>query len=132
MSSLDVTYLIDDDRIFTHLLSKQMQITNFSDTVKIFHDGDEALEYIRPIANQPDILPSVILLDINMPILDGWQFLDEFIKFDLKKRITIYIVSSSIDDADRRKAASYSAVSNFYVKPITKEHLIDMIKELQD
>lgn len=129
MQKLDVTYLIDDDRIFTHLLSKQMKMTDFSDTILVFNDGDEALEFLKPIANNPINLPSVILLDINMPVLDGWQFLDEFIKFDIKKRITIYIVSSSIDDADRTKAASYKEVANFYVKPITKDDLVRMLKD---
>lgn len=130
MEKLDVAYLIDDDQIFTRLLSKQMRLIDFCDDLKIFNDGDEALEFIRPITDHEATLPSVILLDINMPVLDGWQFLDEFIKFDIKKRITIYIVSSSIDDADRMKAASYREVSNFYVKPITKDDLIGMLQRV--
>lgn len=75
-------------------------------------------------------LPSVILLDLNMPILDGWQFLDEFTKFKPAKKITIYIVSSSIDQNDHQKAANYSGVSKFYVKPITKQHLTTMLEDL--
>lgn len=109
-----------------------MKTTAFSDTVVVFNDGDESLEFLRPIANHPNHLPSVILLDINMPILDGWQFLDEFIKFEIQKQITIYIVSSSIDDADRTKAASYKEVANFYVKPISKEDLVKMLNDAQN
>jgi CheY-like chemotaxis protein len=64
-----------------------------------------------------------------MPVLDGWQFLDEFTKFNITKKVTVYIVSSSIDQADQIKAASYKDVSNFYVKPVTNEQLVEMLKE---
>lgn len=127
MEKLDVTYLIDDDQIFTYLLSKQMKMIDFCDTIMVFNDGDEALGFLKAHADTPINLPSVILLDINMPVMDGWQFLDEFAKFDLQKRVTIYIVSSSIDDADRAKAASYKEVANFYVKPISKDDLIAIL-----
>ncbi|RYZ37362.1 MAG: response regulator [Sphingobacteriales bacterium] len=129
MKKLDITCLIDDDQMFTYLVSKQMRLIDFCGTVLIFNDGDEALKYLRPIVENPETLPSVILLDINMPVLDGWQFLDEFCKFKIAKKITVYIVSSSIDQADQLKAASYKEVSNFYVKPIIKEHLVEMLKE---
>jgi CheY-like chemotaxis protein len=131
MKKLDIACLIDDDQMFTYLLSKQMRLVDFCDTVLIFNDGQEALKYLRPIIETPETLPSVILLDINMPVLDGWQFLDEFSKFNIRKKITVYIVSSSIDQADQIKAGSYKEVSNFYVKPITKAHLINMLDEIK-
>ncbi|MEO3405500.1 response regulator [Mucilaginibacter sp. CAU 1740] len=130
MKKLDIACLIDDDTMYTYLLSKQMRLIDFCDSILVFNDGDEALRYLRPIIETPETLPSVILLDINMPVLDGWQFLDEFTKFKIGKEITVYIVSSSIDQADHVKAASYKEVSNFYVKPITNDHLLEMLKEI--
>jgi CheY-like chemotaxis protein len=66
-----------------------------------------------------------------MPILDGWQFMDEFITLSplIPKRIVVYIVSSSIDDRDIRKAKSYEQVSDFIVKPITTAMFRKMVEE---
>ncbi|MES2457917.1 MAG: response regulator [Bacteroidota bacterium] len=127
MKKLDIACIIDDDQVFTYLMSRQMKLVDFCDTILVFNDGDEALKYLRPIIETPETLPSLILLDINMPILDGWQFLDEFSKFKIEKKITVYIVSSSVDQADHLKAGNYPKVSNFYIKPITKEHLLKML-----
>ena len=130
MEKIDIACLIDDDQMYTYLLSKQMRLINFCDSIIVFNDGDEALRYLRPIIETPATLPSVILLDINMPVLDGWQFLDEFTKFNIAKKITIYIVSSSIDKNDHIKASSYKEITNFYVKPITNDDLYKMLKEI--
>ena len=132
MKKIDIACLIDDDRMFTYLMSKQMKIIDFCEGILIFNDGLDALKYLKPIIESPEALPSVILLDLNMPVLDGWQFLDEFTKFTPAKKITIYIVSSSIDQNDHLKAARYGAVSKFYVKPITKQHLTSMLEDLAE
>lgn len=131
MKKFDIACIIDDDNIFTYILSKQMRLIDFCDSVLIFDNGNEAIKYLKPIIETPDTLPSVILLDINMPVMDGWQFLDEFKKFKIEKKVTIYIVSSSIDDADQIKANTYKEVSNFYVKPITKDNLINILSEIE-
>ena len=70
-------------------------------------------------------IPDVIFLDLNMPIMDGWEFLDEFLKIprSLKKRITLYVVSSSIDPRDINRAKSISLVEDYLIKPITYEEL---------
>ncbi|WP_276089436.1 response regulator [Pedobacter sp. JY14-1] len=131
MEQLDVACIIDDDKIFTYLLSKQMQLINFSKTTLIFPNGLEALKYLKPILESPESLPSVILLDLNMPVLDGWQFLDQFVLLKPKKKITVYIVSSSIDAADHERAKKYEAISQFYIKPVTQAHLTEMLMHLK-
>ena len=65
----------------------------------------------------------MILLDLNMPILDGWQFLDEFIHLPLKKEISIFIVTSSIDPSDIEMAKNYKMVKSYIMKPITAQKL---------
>lgn len=130
MKQLDVACIIDDDKMFTYLLSKQMSVVNFCRSILIFENGLEALKYLKPILESPDNLPSVILLDLNMPVLDGWQFLDEFVKFSPSKEITVYILSSSIDIADHEKALQYKSVSNFYIKPVTQEYLLEILHDL--
>ncbi len=130
MKQLDIACIIDDDKMFTYILSKQMQLINFCRTTLIFPNGLDALKYLRPILELPDILPSVILLDLNMPVLDGWQFLDEFVQLKPSKRITVYIVSSSIDSVDHEKALAYKDVSSFYIKPVTQEDLLEILDEV--
>jgi CheY-like chemotaxis protein len=71
----------------------------------------------------PDSLPDLILLDLNMPIMDGWQFLEEFSRSQPAKKIALYVVSSSIDPVEHRRAASYHVVSNFFIKPLMREDL---------
>ena len=130
MRQLDIACIIDDDELFTYVLSKQMQVLNFCKKILVFPNGLEALNFLRPIMNTPDALPSVIFLDLNMPVLDGWQFLDEFQRLQPAKKIVINIVSSSIDAADHGKALTYRQVANFYIKPIAQEHLLQAWKEL--
>lgn len=108
-----------------------MKEIDFCKDLLVFHNGLEAINYIKPVLESAESLPDVILLDLNMPVMDGWQFLDEFVKLKLSKKITLYIVSSSIDEADHEKALSYEAVSHFYIKPISKENLIGMLEEIQ-
>jgi CheY-like chemotaxis protein len=73
--------------------------------------------------DKPSSLPDVILLDLNMPILDGWQFLDEFVKLPIKKEIAIFIVTSSIDPSDIEMVKKYDIVKSYIMKPITAQKL---------
>lgn len=130
MNKPDIACIIDDDKMFTYILSKQMKLVEFSGSLLVFHNGLEALKYLEPVLESPEALPDVILLDLNMPVMDGWQFLDEFTRFDIQKKITVYIVSSSISQADHVKAASYKEVSRFYVKPIVMKDLVDMVNNM--
>jgi len=127
MSQIDVACIIDDDELFTYVLAKQMKVMEFCKTILVFRNGLEALNYLRPALESPEALPSVILLDLNMPVLDGWQFLDEFVRLRPGKKISIYIISSSIDAADHEKALAYKEVANFYIKPITRENLLEIL-----
>ena len=80
------------------------------------------------LKNEPETLPEVILLDLSMPVMDGWQFLDEFTKVKIEKKITIYIVSSSIDPMDYERAKSYNDIQNYIIKPVQTEDLKSILK----
>lgn len=130
MKPLDIACIVDDDKVYTYVLSRKMSLMNFCKSTLIFGNGLEALKYLKPILQSPEALPSLILLDLNMPVLDGWQFLDEFVKLTPAKKITVYIVSSSIDEADHQRAAEYESVSDFIIKPITEANLHDILNEV--
>ena len=130
MKHIDTTCLIDDDRIFIFAAKRILKATNFCNNFTIYNNGAEAIIGLKAIIKSGKNIPDLILLDLNMPIMDGWQFLDEFIKVENSKKITLYIVSSSIDPADSEKAKQYEQITDFIVKPITKDALTDIVNTI--
>ncbi len=119
-------FVVDDDKIFHFIIKKLLLNNNINVIPNFFENGLQAIEGIKNKINKGENPPDLILLDINMPILDGWQFLEEFkaLKDKLSKDIVIYIVSSSDNVTDKNKAKSYQAeVKNYYLKPMTADDL---------
>lgn len=119
---VELACIIDDDKIYVNLVKKIIEIKKLSNNLLIFKNGKEALDHFKLIlenANE-EILPDIIFLDINMPIMDGWEFLNEFVKIKniFDKKITLYIVSSSIDPRDLERAKSFNLVTDYLIKPI--------------
>ncbi|MBP6759142.1 MAG: response regulator [Flavobacterium sp.] len=132
MTPLKQLTLVDDDDVFVFLTTRLLEKHKLVDLIKIFDNGYDALVFIKENLGNIEALPDIILLDLSMPIMDGWQFLDEYVKINPKigKKITIYICSSSISPDDVVRAKAINAVSDFIIKPMTKEKLIEMIKNL--
>lgn len=121
--------IIDDDPILIMVCSRLMNITGFSQTVTSSRDGKEGFEQLKQaLDSAPETLPDLILLDINMPVMNGWDFLDLYagIEARLPKKICIVMLSSTVDQADYDRANSYAQVCGFYSKPLTKENLPDI------
>ena len=128
MRKVDIACIIDDDPIFVFGTKKIMKLANFCNGFMVFHNGEEALDHLKPIIeSNNDSLPDVILLDLNMPVMDGWEFLDEFVKIPCEKEITIYIVTSSIDPMDMDRAKDYDNISNYLIKPISAQKLQEIL-----
>ena len=132
MKKIDLACIIDDDPIFIFSAKKLMELADFCKGFIVFHNGKEALNHLNTIISSNEELPDVILLDLNMPVMDGWEFLEEFIKIKSEKAITIYIVSSSIDPGDINKAKSYHNVNNYIVKPVTIDSLKSVLQNHQN
>jgi CheY-like chemotaxis protein len=114
--------LIDDDDVFQLTSSRMLRAINPELNINQFANGAEALTFFSENINNPDLLPDIILLDINMPYVDGWMFLQDFekMKVNLAKQPTIFMVSSSIDPTDINKAKENEQVEDYLIKPITK------------
>ena len=132
MTTLKTLTIVDDDDIFVFLTTKIIEQTNLVDLIKVFGNGLDAINFLKENKNNVDALPDIILLDLNMPIMNGWQFLEEYNKLNptIGKKITIYICSSSISPDDITRAKTISEVSDYIIKPITEDKLIDLIKKL--
>jgi CheY-like chemotaxis protein len=119
---VELACIIDDDKIYVNLVKKIIEIKKLSKNLLIFKNGREALDHFKLILENAteDVLPDIIFLDINMPVMDGWEFLNEFIKIknNFEKKITLYVVSSSIDPRDLERAKSFNLVTDYLIKPI--------------
>jgi CheY-like chemotaxis protein len=125
--------LIDDDNIYQFTARTILESTGLTKEIRSFYNGSEAIKFFSNKENQQsDTLPDVIFLDINMPIMNGWEFLDEYHKLqsELPKHITLYVVSSSIDDHDMQRSKSYTEVSDFIVKPVSRIKYKELIESL--
>lgn len=127
-------FIVDDDKLFTHIAQKIVDNTRLVEEVNVYDNGQEAYEYLRAHRNDPNQLPDVILLDLSMPILDGWGFLDRFnsLKLSRDKRIEVYVCSSSISPEDISKARALSVVSDYILKPLTRHKFTQLIEEFAE
>jgi len=129
MEKIDLACIIDDDPIFVFGAKRIMEMAHFCEDFLVYSNGREALDKLKVMIEAGEKIPDIILLDINMPILDGWGFLDEFTQIPIEKKITIYIITSSIDPADTQKVKYYEDVSNYIIMPITAEKLKKILSE---
>ncbi|MFD0793499.1 response regulator [Mucilaginibacter litoreus] len=132
MKKISIACVVDDDEIYTFSVKRIIAKADIAEKTIFFHNGQVALDFLIANMQHTQDLPDLILLDLNMPVLDGWQFLDEFaaIMPGFSKRITVYIVSSSIDQADYERAKAIELVTGFIVKPLTVNHLHDILSQL--
>lgn len=135
MSTAITICLIDDDEIYQFVMRKIVEglEANLVKKVLSFGDGEAAIEFITNNISNYSQLPNIILLDINMPIMDGWQFMDEYVRLKprIGKKILIYMVSSSKNEEDIEHAKRISEISDYLVKPVTHEELKLIINALQ-
>jgi CheY-like chemotaxis protein len=120
-----ITCLIDDDEIYLFSVKKVIEVNKLSDRVLEFRNGQDAIDFFVQSSGNNQELPDVIFLDINMPVMNGWEFIEEFKKIrpQLSKDIMLYVVSSSVDKSDVDKARSFSTVNDYLIKPITATQL---------
>jgi CheY-like chemotaxis protein len=125
-------YLIDDDDIYVFLTKKTILRVMEEVDVEVFSDGLKAITHLKKIQNQPELLPDVIFLDLNMPVMDGWEFLEEYEELapSFARTNELYIVSSSISPHEMERSKSINSVSEFIIKPLVKEKFLEILKKL--
>lgn len=121
--------LVDDDRVFNLLSTKTLRQFGFINEIHTAYNGEEALALFNKYFQGVSALPDIILLDLNMPIMDGFGFIQAFRKLNLpnKENVKIIIVSSSTDQRDIDKARELG-VKYYIHKPIHKDELMSALQ----
>lgn len=120
-----MVYIIDDDKIYRYVFERQLRKQDEQVTIAQFTNGATAFEAVQEASIKGKNIPSIIFLDLNMPIMNGWEFLDAFerIPESLQKQMHIFVVSSSINQKDMQNAKANPHVEDYLIKPVRPEQL---------
>lgn len=132
MNQVDQVFIIDDDPITVFGIRKMLIALNAAAAIESFANGQLALQQIKELLQEGGSLPDVVFLDINMPIMDGWQFLESFIQLSCPRPIRINIVTSSIDPNDLERFEDFkkrtSHILEYRNKPIRLSDLEEITR----
>lgn len=132
MTKINSICIIDDDPITVFGMRKMLDSLVTYNTMNTFENGKLAIDSIKDMIADGQEIPEVIFLDINMPIMDGWQFLKEFIALPLENKVRINIITSSIDSKDEDNWKLYKGKTHHMVtynhKPIRKQEIAEITK----
>lgn len=122
--------LIDDNEADNFLNEYALKEMGCTDTVYAVKSGPDALKFLRARQDEGLEPPELIFLDINMPGMNGWEFLEayEALNSGAKTDIVIVMLSTSLNPDDQEKAAHLEAISDFKNKPITEEKMMEIVK----
>jgi len=125
MNKLKNVLLIDDSESDNFYHSRKIKKLGITDNIHICYSGEEALEYLKSELDGIHPQPTLIFLDINMPGMNGWEFLEEYEKLELSQQgeVVLTMLSNSIDERDKLRAQKYKSVHGFYSKPLKEDYL---------
>ena len=117
--------LVDDNEIDNFINERIITSSSFCDHVTVKNSADGALSYLREIAGTEEKIPEIIFLDLNMPIKDGFGFLEDFARLEdsVKKKARVVVLSSSISPDDINKASTNPYVHKYLNKPLSEKYL---------
>ncbi|MEJ8757265.1 response regulator [Pontibacter sp. H259] len=121
-------YIIDDDDISVFLTSMMLESHLFARTIESYVNVEDALYQLQHIPDEN--LPDVILLDLNMPVLNGWDFLETISQQESRflGRCHVFILTSSVDPLEKQQATQYKLVNGFLRKPLDESSLAFITK----
>lgn len=132
-TTLKNVWIVDDDKLYTLLLTKTLNKLNAAENIHTFHNGQDAIDALRKTIDDRPSLPELIFLDINMSIMDGWEFMEEYKRLKAESNVgtVIYVASSSISSDDMAKAKSDKEIHDYIIKPIHANTIIDILNRIK-
>jgi CheY-like chemotaxis protein len=122
--------VIDDDDINIFIIKKIVEKTGYDINMVSKTNGQLAIDHLNTILENDETFPQLILIDINMPVLNGWEFLEAYDKLNISQRVDMYMLSSSVYENDIEKAKTYKKVKGFISKPLSINRLIELFDNL--
>ena len=122
--------VIDDDDINIFIIKKIVEKTGLAIEMIARNNGQQALDYLNETISQKKALPRLVLIDINMPVMNGWEFIEAYEELNIEQKVDMYILSSSVYENDIEKTKGYKAVKGFISKPLSMERLTELIKAI--
>ena len=125
VKKLPIIGIIDDDTIYHFILTSIINKYKLAESIISFLDGEKAIQYLTDNKTNNIKIPDVFFLDVNMPIMDGWMFIEQYarIKPDITKKILVFMLSSSMNPIDIERAGKISEISNYIIKPLNLEEV---------
>ena len=133
MEKLNLVVFIDDDYATNFYHKVIVRDSGLVDNFLFFSEPQKALEYFEELAEaEAPVFPDAIFLDINMPKIDGWEFLKQYALIESKKSPVIIMLTTSLHPQDKKKALENPLVKGFNSKPLTEEHLKELIVSINN
>ncbi|RWY53763.1 response regulator [Mucilaginibacter gilvus] len=125
-SYMPLNVLVIDDDVINNFIFERLTLKVTADIMLAFClNGEEAIDYLQSLIENARTLPDIIFLDLTMPVMNGWDFLEEYHRLNLDSVVgaKVYIITSSIFNLDIERALGYAIVKDFITKPISTTKL---------
>jgi len=128
VSSIKKIAIIDDDQVFQMIVKKQLNVNNINCEILPFYNGEEAFQHFKKNIDSPEKLPEYVMLDVNMPIKDGWDFLEDYktLPDTIREKVKLYLVTSSVMKSDIERAEEEIEIDDYISKPVSSQKLTDL------
>lgn len=134
MEKIKQVMVIDDDPINNIIFQKLSEFVGFAEEILPFISAVDSLDYLQKLENELIPPPNIIFLDIRMPIVNGWEFLERLSKLNHSQyfdHTAIYMLTSSSEQSDINKSKNYKLVTDYLVKPLLTDNLIAIQEKMQ-
>lgn len=131
MRKIELVCIVEDDPIHLYIAQRNIEITGLVNKILVCNNGKDAYEALLDLHAQGKPMPELIFLDLNMPIWDGWHFLEEYTQTPFTQPSDIYILTSSNSDLDLQMATKYQLEHRYLTKPLCRKALREVLERMR-